>query len=279
MSSSGRKHLPPFPHGRLRGRSRSMLLVVLTLSFCFQPFCFQPICAAQELESNACTPVTLESVLKKYRQRGEEKWEAKISELESRRLRQGPGPADALLFFGSSSFRRWDTVSTDMAPYPTINCGYGGAKFVDMVLFAERILTPHQYRALMLFAGNDVKGETADSSPEEVASVVREIIRVSKSHLPNAPVFIIEVTPTESRFAAWDKTRKINAALREVALTTDNTWCITTAEHYLNADGTPKKAYFVDDKLHLNEQGYQKWAELIKEQLDTFITVEETSRN
>ncbi len=147
-----------------------------------------------------------------------------------------------------------------------------------MVLFAERILTPHQHRGLMLFAGNDVKVEAADSSPEEVASVVREIICVSKSHLPNAPDYIIEVTPTESRFAAWDKTRKINAALREVALTTDNTWCVITAEHFLNIDGTPRKEHFIDDKLHLNEQGYQKWAELIKEQLETFVTVEETNR-
>ncbi len=108
MSRFGRINLTPF----LLGRSHGLLLAVLALSFWFRSFC-----AAQEIESDASNPVTLESVLEKYRQRGEEKWEAKISELESRSLTQGPGPTDALLFFGSSSFRRWDTVSTDM-PLP-----------------------------------------------------------------------------------------------------------------------------------------------------------------
>ncbi len=228
-------------------------------------------CVTQELQQQVSSTVTLGSVLEKYRQRGEEKWESTIQKLEERSASEGAWPADSLLFFGSSSFRIWKTMNADMAPYPTINRGYGGAKFVDMVLFAERMFKPHQYRALILFAGNDVKGEDADSSPEEVAFAVREIIRISKAHQPKAPIFMIEVTPNESRFDAWEQTRKINEKLREVALTTDNTWCILTAEHYLNADGTPKTECFVDDKLHLNEAGYKKWTGLIKACLDAFL--------
>jgi len=226
--------------------------------------------------TTAAKELTLETVLEKYRQRGEEKWEEKIAALEARNAAEAEGawPADSLLFFGSSSFRRWNTIGTDMAPFPSINRGYGGAKYVDMMLFAQRMLTPHQYRALMLFAANDVQGKEADSSPEEVAIAVREIIRVSKAHLPDAPVFIVEVTPTESRFAAWEKTRAINATLREIALTTDNTWFIATAQHYLNSDGTPRKEFFVNDKLHLNQLGYTKWAGLIKAQLNSFLPVD-----
>ena len=226
---------------------------------------------AQETAAPEVSSTTLESVLEKYGARGQKKWEEKIKLLEERNVAEGAWPADSLLFFGSSSFRRWETMNADMVPYLSINRGYGGAKFVDMVLFAERMLKPHQYRALMLFSANDVKGEDADSSPKEVECAVREIIRISKAHLPNVPIFIVEVTPTESRFAVWEQTRKINATLREVALSSDNTWFVTTAEHYLNADGTPKTEYFVDDKLHLNELGYKKWATLIKSSLDSFI--------
>ena len=215
--------------------------------------------------------VTLDSLLEKYRESGEEKWESHIQKLEQRNVADGAWPKGSLLFFGSSSFRRWETMNADMVPYPAINRGYGGAKYVDLVLFAERMFKPHQYRALMLFAANDVQGKGNDSSPEEVACAVREIIRVSKAHLPDAPIFIVEITPTESRFAVWEQTRAINATLREIALTSNNTWFITTAEHYLNADGAPKSEYFVDDKLHLNEQGYKKWAELLKARLDVFL--------
>lgn len=251
--------------------SALQLFVALTLVFFHRPFC-----AAQE-SPPASAGVTLESVLDKYRQRGQEKWESTIKKLEKRITSEDTPPADALLFFGSSSIRRWETMDVDMVPYPSINCGYGGAKYVDMVLFAERIFKLHQYRALVLFAANDVKVQNdenrkgGNSSPEEVRCCVEEIIRVSKTHRPEAAIFIIEVTPTESRFAVWDQTREINATLREIALTTDNTWFIATAEHYLKADGAPKAEYFVDDKLHLNEKGYRQWASLIKQRLDTFL--------
>lgn len=252
--------------------SRTQLFIALTFVFCHQPFL-----GAQETPPQESQTVTLESVLDKYRQRGEEKWESKIQKLEERRVSQGAAPEDALLFFGSSSIRRWDTMNVDMVPYPSINCGYGGAKYVDMVLFADRIFKLHQYRALVLFAANDVKvlkdGDRKDgnSSTEEIRCCVEEIIRISKSQQPDAPIFIIEVTPTESRFAVWDQSRKINATLREIALTTANTWFVPTAEHYLNADGTPKSEYFVDDKLHLNQKGYEMWAGVIKRRLDTFL--------
>ena len=222
----------------------------------------------QQAETNS---VTLATVLEKYRQRGEKEWEEKIQKLEARNAKEGAWPRESLLFYGSSSFRRWETLNVDMVPFPAINRGYGGAKYVDMVLFAQRMLTPHNYRALMLFAANDVKGKDDDSSPEEVECAVREIIRVSQAHRPDAPIFIVEVTPTESRWNSWEQTRAVNATLRDIALTTDNTWFIATAQHYLNADDTPKTEYFVDDKLHLNEQGYKKWAQLIKFQLNSFL--------
>ena len=215
--------------------------------------------------------VKLETVLEKYRERGEKKWEEKIAALESCNAKEGAWPADSLLFFGSSSFRLWETMGSDMAPFPAINRGYGGAKYVDMVLFADRMLTAHQYRALMLFAANDAKGDEDDSSPEEVACAVKEIICVSKDHLPDAPIFIVEVTPTESRWKSWDRTRKINETLREIALTTENAFFIATAQHYLNPNGTPRQELFVDDKLHLNQDGYTKWAGLIKTQLNSFL--------
>ena len=223
------------------------------------------------MEQTGARTITLESVLGKYRQRGEEKWQETIQELEKRNAAEGKWPDDSLLFFGSSSFRLWKTMGSDMAPYPAINRGYGGAKYVDMVLFAERMLKPHRYRALMLFAANDVKGDDDDSSPEEVACAVKEIIRVSKAHLPESPIFIVEVTPTESRWKFWSKTREINAALREIALTTKNVFFIPTAQHYLDTDGNPRSQLFVDDKLHLNQNGYTKWAGLIKNQLNSFL--------
>ena len=40
-----------------------------------------------------------------------------------------------ILFIGSSSIRRWDNMTNQMAPYQVIKRGYGGAHFYDLNSF------------------------------------------------------------------------------------------------------------------------------------------------
>ena len=253
------------PISKLTSRCFAAWVTALLMIFIIGIFAAEPLYSQEPTAS-----CDLTQVLEKYRDRGMAKWAGKIEEL----VRRGDSeavPEDALLFFGSSSFRLWENMATDMEPYLTANRGYGGAKYVDMVLFADQILRQHSYRALMLFAANDARDQPDDSTPEEITIVVREIIRISQDHQPDAPVFIVEITPTISRWSAWNKNRQLNAALREIALTTPNVRFIPTAEHFLRADGTVDESVFVDDKLHLNKAGYQRWAKLIKTSLDEFL--------
>ena len=159
-------------------------------------------------------------------------------------------------------------MATDMAPYRTIRRGYGGAKFTDLALFVERIIHLHQYRGLVVFVANGVTGKPEDHSPELIESLARRIVAASHMHQKNSPVFLIEITPCESRFDAWPKLRAVNARLREIALSTPNTFFIPTASHYLRPDDTPRPELFVEDKLHLNPAGYQLWSSLIRRRLD-----------
>lgn len=209
-------------------------------------------------------------LLSPYREAAEEKWATAIDEFDALNKTEVHA-ADSILLIGSSSIRRWLTISTDMAPYSTIRRGYGGAKFTDMAVFAERVISPHQYRALVMFVGNGVVGEPSDHTPDQIEALARHIVDVSHKHASGVPVFLIEITPCEKRFAAWSKIRAVNARLRELALTTPDTYFIPTASHYLQADGTPRPELFVEDKLHLNESGYRLWATLIRRRLDDVL--------
>lgn len=202
-----------------------------------------------------------------YRESAVKRWEKSITELEA--LDQSENdPSDAILFVGSSSIRRWADIAIDMAPYRTIRRGYGGAKYSDLAIFAKRLIEPHRYRALAIFVGNDVTGKETDRTPEELEQLVEYVVSVSHDHLPGTPVFLIEVTPTESRFKAWPQIREANAKLRDIALRTADTYFVATAEHYLRPDGTPRGELFAEDKLHLNEQGYDVWSTLIRRRFD-----------
>lgn len=212
--------------------------------------------------------------LEQYRAKAVERWEKEIKKLEARDASE-EDPVDALLFIGSSSIRRWASIATDMAPYRTIQRGYGGARYSDLAVFAKRILHPHQYRAMLVFVGNDVSGKPEDHSPEQVEELVRYLVSLSRDHQPDAPVLIIEVTPTEKRFAVWPQIREVNAKLREIALTTANTYFIAIAAHYLDPEGNPRSELFVDDKLHLNSDGYDLWSTLIRRRLDEVFRMKE----
>ena len=217
------------------------------------------------------------SVIEKYRSAAIAKWESHIAALEAEDQQQ-TDPHDGILFIGSSSIRRWSTIAKDVAPYRGIERGYGGAKFTDLAVFAERLIQPHHFRAMVVFVANDVVGKPDDRPLDDVESAVKHIIRVANEHQPNAPVLIVEVTPTEARFASWDKQRGVNAMLREVALTTPNCYFVPTAGHYLRPDGQPRRELFVDDRLHLNSEGYRLWGLLIRRRLDEVLRLQvETS--
>ena len=208
--------------------------------------------------------------LEVYREKATERWEKEIVKLEARNGQQQHS-ADSILFIGSSSIRRWATIETDVAPYRPIQRGYGGAKFTDLAIYARRLIEPHQYRALVIFVANDVSGREDDHSADQVEQLVRYVVGVSHAHRGDAPVLLIEITPTAKRFEVWPKIREVNARLREIAFSTPNTYFIPTASHYLDPDGSPRTELFVDDKLHLNDEGYRIWGRLVRGRLDDVL--------
>lgn len=211
-----------------------------------------------------------QELLALYTEKATKKWQKEIDELLRRDQHEQPD-ADSVLFIGSSSIRLWDHIAKDVAPYKPINRGYGGAKFSDLAVFAKALITPHQYRAIVIFVANDVTGSKEDISAEEVERLAKYVCDVSLAHQPEAPVLIVEITPTPSRFSHYAAIRSVNDRLRGIALTTPGTHFIATAEDYLDAQKQPRGEYFVEDKLHQNQDGYVLWGRLIKRRLDEVL--------
>lgn len=229
--------------------------------------CCMLFVATASAQETATGKVADTSFLDTYREAATKKWEKDITALEKLDASE-TYPADGILLIGSSSIRRWENSAVDMAPYRIIRRGYGGAKYSDLAVFAQRIIQPHQFRAVVMFVGNDVTGSKEDRTPDEVEELVRYIVSVSRNHQPDSPILIVEVTPTLKRLEAWPAIRQLNARLREIALTEPNTYFVATAEHYLDKDDQPRRELFVEDRLHQSEAGYAIWAGLIRRRLD-----------
>jgi hypothetical protein len=180
-------------------------------------------------------------------------------------------PANAILFAGSSSIRLWSTLAGDMAPYPVIQRGYGGARLSDFSVFAGRIIYPHPCRGIVLFVANDITGSQTDKTPEEVRDLFLDVLDTIRAKFPDTPVFWIAITPTGLRWKAWPQIEKANMLIQKACKKQNNTYFISTKSYFLNSSGLPKDELFREDRLHLNEEGYKVWTSVIKKELEKVI--------
>lgn len=217
------------------------------------------------LVSLSCAP------LSKYSELPEVKaWESDIEKFEQLDVTKSY-PSDAILFAGSSSIRLWSTIGKDMMPYNVIQRGYGGAKLSDFAVYADRIIYPHPCRAIVIFIANDISGNENDKSPLEVSQLFKKTLYIIRRKFTDTPVFWISVTPTPSRWAVWPEIKEANEMIKEICDSHRNTYFIDTEKYFLNSSGLPRSDLFVEDKLHLNDEGYKIWSGIIKNELNNVL--------
>lgn len=208
--------------------------------------------------------------VEKYRADSAEKWKKAMAEFEEQNQTE-KHPADSILFVGSSSIRIWENISSDMAPYHPIQRGFGGSRWSDVAVHADRIISPHRFRAVVFFVGNDITGKDDDKTPGEVAGLFAHVLGKVREHNPAAPVFYIAVTPTPKRWDVWPRIKAANSAARAVCKSKPDTYFIGTESIFIDGEGQPRPELFKDDQLHLNHDGYVRWTAAIKAHLDTVL--------
>jgi len=190
---------------------------------------------------------------------GPDKWEAEIKKFEAADRAQPP-PADAVVFVGSSSIRFWK-LADSFPGMAVINRGFGGSFMADSTRYADRIVTPYRPRAVVVYAGdNDL---AAGQSPEQVRDAYREFVAKVRSRLPAVPIIYISIKPSPSRWQTADKMRAANRLVAEAQRGDVNQKFVDVFTPMLGADGKPRAQLFRDDRLHMNEQGYKMWAEML----------------
>ena len=194
-------------------------------------------------------------------------WEVAVRKFE-REDAEVARPSDAVLFYGSSSIRRWRTIEEDMAPRPVIQRGYGGARLSDAVGFVPRVVAPHaDVDAIVVFVANDIDGRPNQPTPVEVGELAKDLLaRVRESH-PDTPLVWIETTPTPARWDLWPLISEANDLIEAACQSDGHAEYLRTADNFLT-DGRPAAQWFVSDGIHLNDDGYALWSALIRETLD-----------
>ena len=194
------------------------------------------------------------------------KWENEIVKLEKLDSSQDY-TKNQILFIGSSSIRLWKSIKKDLEPYESIKRAYGGARYTDLIHFTERLVSPHNIKAVGIFVANDITGGENDLSPKELLKLAKYVVKQIRTSHKRSPVFFIETTPTPKRWKAWSKISQANDLIKEFCDSSDRLFYISTRDYFIGDNGLPTEEYFVRDKLHLNSKGYTLWSSIIKENL------------
>jgi len=192
------------------------------------------------------------------------KFESEILAFEASDKTNAP-PKRGVVFVGSSSIRLWKTLAQDFPKQRVINRGFGGSEISDSVHYAKRIVIPYQPRQVVMYAGgNDIhNGKT----PETVFADFTKFAGTIRTALPRTRIAYISIAPNPARWAEVDKVRAANKLIADYVRRQRNMEFIDVFPHMLGSDGQPRPEIYGADRLHMNEQGYALWREIVKRYL------------
>jgi lysophospholipase L1-like esterase len=171
-------------------------------------------------------------------------------------------PQGAVLFAGSSSIRLWSTLQQDFAPLPVINRGFGGSTIPEVIYYAERIIYKYQPSIIVFYCGENDMAE--NDAPPVVFQNFKKFMGETEKKLPNTTVVVISAKPSPQRWNLWRSFQQYNSMVEQFAKNRPRLRFINISEQLMGADGHPDASLFVEDKLHLNSSGYERWTNVLK---------------
>ena len=188
------------------------------------------------------------------------KWETEIAAFE-KHDQENPPPKHAIVFVGSSSIRKWTTVAMDFPHHRVLNRGFGGSELGDSAHFADRIVLPYEPRFIVVYAGgNDINNhQTAGQVFESFKALVAKV----RAQQPDVPIAYISIAGNPKRWAQVEEVKKANALIEAFTKEQPHLVFIDVFHAMLGEDGLPKPDIFVEDRLHMNAEGYKLWTEIV----------------
>lgn len=173
-------------------------------------------------------------------------------------------PKHAILFVGSSSFRKWTDFQNYFPGYTIINRGFGGSTLPDMIRYADDIIFPYQPKQIFIYCGDNDLAASDTVSAATVFIRFQQLFNMIRNNLPDASVVFVSIKPSPSRLKLMPKMEAANEMIKKFLSKKSKTGFVDVYHKMLKADGTPMDDIFMEDKLHMTAKGYAIWQKAIK---------------
>lgn len=168
---------------------------------------------------------------------------------------------ECILFTGSSSIRMWKDPAKDFNNPKILNRGFGGSQIIDLIEnFDQAILKYHPQKIVIYSGDNDIQ---EGKSAEIVFGDFCALYGMIKAKLPTAKVYYIAIKPSLNRWNKVIEMQKANILINEFLNSKPNASFVDIFSPMIGISGKPEKKWFIEDGLHMTEEGYQLWTKIL----------------
>ncbi|RED97965.1 GDSL-type esterase/lipase family protein [Marinoscillum furvescens] len=166
-----------------------------------------------------------------------------------------------VVFAGSSSFRMWKDVATDLENDKIINNGFGGSHFSDLIFYYKELIAATNPSAIFLYEGDN---DLAAGKPiDQVMADAKTLLSLIRRDFPDVPVYYVCPKPSIARWHLAETYKAFNTTLEAWTETEANVVYVDVWTPMMNKHGLLDESLFIEDDLHMNEQGYAIWTNVL----------------
>ncbi|MBD3749981.1 MAG: hypothetical protein IE931_10835 [Sphingobacteriales bacterium] len=164
-----------------------------------------------------------------------------------------------VLFLGSSSIRKWENLEEVFKNYHAINRGFGGSQLNDAIYYADDIIFPYHPSQIIIYSGeNDI---AAGVDPETVSDRFKILFNLIRKKMPEVSISFISLKPSISREKFSPQFIYTNELIKSFISNQQNAHYIDVYQPMIS--DKEFKEMFLEDKLHMNQKGYDIWTKSI----------------
>lgn len=190
-------------------------------------------------------------------------WESDIRTFE-KQDQANPPKAGSIVFTGSSSFVRWQSLSEDMKPLPVLNRAFGGSEYTDVNQYAARTVIAYHPPAVVVYAGDNDLAAAAPNTPQSVAKQVQRFVEIVHAQLPGTWIYVLSIKPSYLRWDAWPRMKEANQLIKDYVQTQQRVEYVDVATPMFGGQEKPPRDLFVEDGLHPTPKCYALWTSILK---------------
>lgn len=172
-------------------------------------------------------------------------------------------PASPILFIGSSSFTRWDSLQNYFPGYPVLNRAFGGSTLPDVIRYSYNMVLPYRPKQVLIYCGENDLAASETVTPVEVLNRVKTLFSIIRINLPEARISYVSIKPSPSRAQIQDRVKAANKEIKAFIKKQKKADFIDLYDAMLDAGGNMREELYVSDRLHMKPIGYDIWKRII----------------